>query len=195
MGKIFYLFGKSASGKDSLYERLISDTELNLCPVVLYTTRPMREGEKDGINYHFTNEKKLKQFEAEGRIIEHRIYQTVYGPWHYFLADDGRIDLERFHYLAIGTLESYCSVRDYYGSDKVVPLYVYVEDGERLIRSIERERHQAVPGYEEICRRFLADSVDFSRDKLDSLKLKKRFENVDFDICLTNLRKEILKSI
>ena len=48
MGKIFYLMGKSASGKDSIYKRLRS-----LCPelksIVLYTTRPMRDGEQEGV--------------------------------------------------------------------------------------------------------------------------------------------------
>ena len=48
MGKIFYIMGKSASGKDHIYARLMQHTELNLKKMVLYTTRPIRDGEEEG---------------------------------------------------------------------------------------------------------------------------------------------------
>ena len=56
MGKIFYLMGKSASGKDHIYEYLKQQEELELYPMVLYTTRPIREGECNGREYFFTDE-------------------------------------------------------------------------------------------------------------------------------------------
>ena len=49
MGKIFYLMGKSASGKDSLFRRLKEDGTGGLKEVVLYTTRPIRDGETEGV--------------------------------------------------------------------------------------------------------------------------------------------------
>lgn len=194
MGKIFCVFGKSASGKDSLYQKLISDKELNLKPVILYTTRPMRSGEIDGNNYFFVDIHEMERLKAAGKIIEHRVYDTVFGEWHYFMADDGSIDLSDNNYLTIGTLESYCSIRDYFGSDKVVPLYIYVEDGERLMRSLERERMQKEPAYNEMCRRFLADSVDFSEEKLTAAGITSNFENLDFKVCLDDLRNVIMKN-
>ncbi len=45
MGKIFYIMGKSSSGKDTIYNRLRIDEGLKLSNLILYTTRPMREGE------------------------------------------------------------------------------------------------------------------------------------------------------
>ena len=51
MGKIFYIMGKSASGKDKIYSILLADQELNLRKMVLYTTRPVREGEENGKQY------------------------------------------------------------------------------------------------------------------------------------------------
>ena len=54
MGKIYYLMGKSASGKDHIYENLIQETALDLKPFVLYTTRPIRSGEQDGREYFCT---------------------------------------------------------------------------------------------------------------------------------------------
>ena len=93
MGKIYYLMGKSASGKDTIYREL-----LKKCPrlrrVVLYTTRPMRDGECEGREYYFANPKTLETFEKQGKIIEMRTYQTVCGPWSYATVDDGRICLE-----------------------------------------------------------------------------------------------------
>ena len=51
MGKIFYIMGKSASGKDRIYSLLAAHKELNLKTLILYTTRPIRAGEQDGKNY------------------------------------------------------------------------------------------------------------------------------------------------
>ena len=53
MGKIFCVMGKSASGKDTIYRRLMEAPGLGLERIVLYTTRPIRAGEKDGVDYHF----------------------------------------------------------------------------------------------------------------------------------------------
>lgn len=193
MGKIFCVFGKSASGKDTLYQRLINDAALNLKSVVLYTTRPMREGEVHGETYYFVSIEDYERMKSEGKIIEHRVYDTVFGPWHYFMADDGNVDLENYNYLTIGTLESYCSIRDYFGSSKVIPLYIYVDDGIRLMRSIERESMQSKPAYDEVCRRFLADCSDFSEDKLIFADIVKRFENIEIEDCLAELKSEIIK--
>ena len=79
MGKIFYIMGKSASGKDKIYSRLAGNKELNLKKLILYTTRPVRDGEEDGVQYYFTDDQKLKEFEEAGKVIESRAYNTVYG--------------------------------------------------------------------------------------------------------------------
>ncbi len=57
MGKIFYLMGKSSSGKDTIYKELIQKFP-KMKRIVLYTTRPRREGERDGVEYFFTDEEK-----------------------------------------------------------------------------------------------------------------------------------------
>ena len=77
MGKIYYLMGKSASGKDTVYERLLEEETLDLHRIVLYTTRPARTGEQEGVEYHFTDEAQVSRFEEDGRIIELRAYDTV----------------------------------------------------------------------------------------------------------------------
>ena len=188
MGKLFVLIGKSASGKDAAYRRLLADRELGLKPYVGFTTRPARTGEQDGREYFFITDEQLREYEARGRLIEKRIYHTVHGDWVYGSIDNGSLDLERQDYLYIGTLESYLPLREYYGKTRVVPLYLQVEDGERLLRAVERERQQEVPRYEELCRRFLADAEDFREERLLGAGITQRFENTDLEECLRKLR-------
>lgn len=183
MGKIYYIMGKSASGKDSIFKELKKRMP-QLREIVLYTTRPIRENETEGAEYHFVNEEFLRGMQEKKRVIELRSYDTKCGIWKYFTADDGQIDLEEFHYLAIGTLESYAAMTAYFGVENVVPIYVEVEDGLRLLRAVERERLQTNPKYAELCRRFLADSEDFSIKNLKTAGIKRRFQNVDFDECI-----------
>lgn len=190
MGKIFYLMGKSASGKDTLYKLL-----LERCPalrtIVLYTTRPIREGETNGVEYHFTTQEALESFARAGRLIEMRTYQTVCGPWSYATVDDGQIDLNISDYLAIGTLESYEKLRSYFGNTFVEPLYVTVDDGVRLERALSRERQQKEPKYAELCRRFLADEADFAVENLARLGVHREYRNDDLQRCAA----EILETI
>ena len=131
MSKIFFVLGKSCSGKDTIFRYLKDNKELNLRTVVGYTTRPMRVGETEGVEYHFVSEDRLDEMKEKGMVIECRDYNTVHGKWSYFTADDGQIDLGKGNYLYIGTLESYNDMVKYYGTDVVVPIYIEVESGER----------------------------------------------------------------
>ena len=193
MGKIFYIMGKSSSGKDTIYKKLLGDRELELRNIILYTTRPMRQGELPGREYYFVGEETFQEFQKQGKIIEARTYQTVYGPWIYFTADDGQIELDKRNYLGIGTLESYMNMKHYYGEDKLYPLYIEVEDGERLKRAIRREELQQEPKYAEMCRRFLADTEDFSEENLKRAGITKRFSNIDLESCIKELKNCIQK--
>ena len=198
MGKIFYIMGMSASGKDSIFRELASDPALGLKTVVMYTTRPMRKGEADGREYFFRDEAFLAVEKEAGRVIESRTYETVCGPWSYFTLDDGQIDLESSNYLMIGTLESYEKMKQYFevrGRRAMVPLYIHVEDGERLLRAIRREQLQTAPNYAELCRRFLADSEDFRAERLEKGGICRIFENNSLETCIGEIKKEIITNL
>ncbi len=175
MGKIFYLMGKSASGKDHIYEYLKQQEALELHPMVLYTTRPIREGEQDGREYFFTDEEKLEELRKSNKIIEERMYQTVHGPWYYFTADDGQVDLEKNNYLGIGTLESYLKLKEYYGEDALCPLYVEVEDGIRLERALKRERKTSSPNMRKCAADFWQTVRIFPKRRLNRRESGKDF--------------------
>lgn len=192
MGKIYCMMGKSATGKDTLFKMLLEDQQLSLKTIVPYTTRPMRAGERDGVEYFFCDEQTLSGFNQQGRIIELRAYDTVHGSWKYFTVNDNQIDLETQDYLMIGTLQSYLSIREYYGMERVSPIYIEVDDGIRLQRALDRERSQEMPQYEEMCRRFLADAKDFSEEKLRSAQINIRFVNLKLDETKQNIKSFIL---
>lgn len=190
MGKIYYMMGKSSSGKDTLYKEVLKALP-KLKTLVLYTTRPIREGEQEGIEYHFVTDEELERFEKAGKIIEERTYDTVYGAWKYATIEDGQINLAAYDYLVIGTLESYVGMKKCYGAENLVPIYIEVEDGERLSRALSRERQQEQPKYEEMCRRFLADQKDFSEENLEEAGIVRRYYNDDKVQCLEKIIGEI----
>ena len=186
MGKIFYIMGKSSSGKDTIYKKL-SERMPELQRIVPYTTRPIRDGEQEGVEYHFVGEDRLREMQEAGRVIEVRAYNTKHGVWKYFTADDGQINLEKENYLVIGTLESFQALKKYFGEEKIVPIYIEVDDGVRLSRALEREQREKEPRYEEMCRRFLADSADFSEENLRRAGIWKRFVNMELERCLEEI--------
>ena len=144
MGKIFCVMGKSASGKDTIYNKILQDDSLMLSRIIPYTTRPIRDGETQDKDYHFCNEEDVKRLSAQGRIIELREYNTVYGVWKYFTVND--------------------------------------------------DKGQLVPKYEEMCRRFLADASDFSEEKLREAGITRRFINDDMDTVLAEISEYIRQS-
>lgn len=177
MGKIYCLMGKSSSGKDTIHKELLKNDNKRFRTIVSYTTRPIREGEHEGVEYHFATREQFEQFWKAGKIIEFRDYHTVHGIWTYFTADDGQIDLDKQDFMVIGTLDSYVSMRKYFGIEKMVPIYIEAEPGLRLARALKREQQQRKPKYAEMCRRFLADEEDFSKDKLEEAEIRITFIN------------------
>lgn len=193
MGRIFCVMGKSSTGKDTIYKKLLEDSKLGLKKIVLYTTRPIREGETHSVEYYFTTVDELDSMKKENKIVECRSYNTIHGVWHYFMVKDEQINLEENNYLIIGTLESYLKTKEYFGNDTVLPIYIDIDDGERLGRALNRERAQKEPKYEELCRRFLADSADFSSEKLEAAGINKVFYNDDLQRCIDEIAKYIVQ--
>ena len=187
MGKIFCVMGKSSSGKDTIYKKLKLIYN-EFLPITMYTTRPIRNGEHEGVEYHFVSKEIFNEMNESNKVIEYRTYNTIHGPWTYFTADDGQVNLDQNNYLVIGTLKSYKSIRDFYGENNVVGIYIEIDDGIRLQRALNREMKEKNPKYEEMCRRFLADQEDFSEENLKKCNFEKRFENNDLEACINEIK-------
>lgn len=192
MGRIFCIIGKSSTGKDTIYKKLLKASGIKLKRIVPYTTRPKRAGEHEGEEYHFVDVERLEELKREDKIVECREYDTVYGKWYYFTAKDEQINFEaKKNYLIIGTLESFVKTKEYFGDDCVIPLYIDIDDGERLSRALRREKRQKEPKYAEMCRRYLADCADFSEENLKKAGIDKVFINNNLKVCT----KEIINYI
>nr|WP_315434299.1 guanylate kinase [uncultured Stomatobaculum sp.] len=190
--RIFYLMGKSAAGKDTIYRKLLERFQ-TLRPLIPYTTRPQRAGEAEGREYHFVSEERFLELRESGRMIEERAYQTAKGFWRYGSVDEG--GGEDTLWLGIGTLESYRKFCAYFGSERVIPLYLEVDAGERLKRSFAREQKEAAPCYAELVRRFQADEADYAEDKLLAAGIKKRYRNAELGACLGELYEDMLQYV
>ncbi|MBQ2937684.1 MAG: guanylate kinase [Clostridia bacterium] len=182
--------GKSSSGKDTIYGVL--KQKLDVSTYVMYTTRPIRDGEIDGVTYNFIDCDEMREYVEGGKsesVIEYRTYQTVYGPWTYATINDGQFGSGK-DMLMLGTLESYKKVREYFDGNQnvdLLPIYVEVPDNIRLKRAIEREEKECSPKYVELCRRFIADSRDFSEENLQKVGIGKRFQNLDLYKCVNEI--------
>ena len=193
MGKIFCLMGKSNSGKDTIFKELMKDKDLNLMPIVSYTTRPIRSNECNGREYYFIDEITLEKYRNEGKVIEERNYNTVHGVWYYCTIDDKQVNIEENNYLLIVTLEAYKDIALYFGEENVIPFYIELDDGVRLERALKREREEKSPNYDELCRRFLADSKDFSHEKLKACNINKSYVNDNLSECINTIKKDMLE--
>ena len=193
MGRIYYLLGKSATGKDTLYKEILKRRP-KLRTVTMYTTRPIREGETDGVEYFFTGREELERQLASGKVIESRTYQTIAGPWTYYTVDDGQFDVaDDESCLMIGTLESYEKMCAYFEAGKMVPVYIEVSDGSLILRGVKREENQKKPDYREVCPRYLADEKDFSEENLERLGITKRYQNTDMEMCVEEILRDLDK--
>lgn len=188
--KLIYIMGKSSSGKDTIFK--ILKQKLDVDVYVMYATRPMREDEIDGITYHFITNQEMQDYinnKKNEEVIEYRTYQTVHGPWTYATIRDSQFDKDK-DMLMLGTLESYMRIKEYFKNNKdidVLPIYIEVPDNIRLKRALDREEREQKPRFEEMCRRFIADSKDFSEENLEEAKICKRFSNIELEDCVNQI--------
>lgn len=194
MNKIFYIMGKSASGKDTMYKALLDKlAPIDIKGIIQYTTRPIRNGEMTGVDYHFVTEEAMMKLKEDGKVIEMRSYDTDEGIWRYATVYDHQFEDHDGYFLMVGTLESFAKMKEYFGREMMVPIYIEVDDKERLLRAINRESMNTNPNYSEVCRRFIADEKDFSKENLKNTGIDTIFNNnIDEELCIKTITDYIL---
>lgn len=153
-------------------------------------------------NIFFDTKDQYEVFKKSGRIIEDRRYKVnVDGKreiWHYYTVKDIVFFTDDTPFLGIGTLVSYRSLVQYLGDGSIIPIYLYVsDDGERLRRALCREESQQHPNYVEMCRRYLADEVDFCYDELEKSSITDacKFCNDELNECIDEIESFIKSAI
>ena len=196
MSNLIYIMGKSATGKDTIYQKIKEKIEANT--YVPYTTRPQRNGEHEGVEYHFITRQEFLELDKQEKVMEHRDYNVINSEgkkdiWTYATIDDEQWKRSG-DFLTIGTLESYTSILNYlkYHADKninILPIYISIDEEERKARAIKREEKQEKPNYEEMERRFKSDNIDFSEEKLNEAGITsmQTFENYDLQECIEKI--------
>lgn len=148
--KILALFGKSGSGKDTIQKWMVSTLPYTK-GVISCTTRPKRDYEIDGIDYHFLTPDMFAGKVLDGSMLE----ATSFNDWFYGTPID-ELDKNRINIGVFNIRGIECLLED--PRLDVLPVRVEVSDVIRLKRQLNRENN---PNCKEICRRFLTDEVDF----------------------------------
>lgn len=156
MRKIFAIMGKASTGKDTLTKMLSKETGM---PIALsFTTRPMRIGEEQGVEYNFITEKDFWDLHGCDLLAEYTSYNVANGDiWYYGLT---REELEKDEYvLVIVNPDGLGQIKEIYG-EKVCSILIDAPADVRIKRYLDRDKVTEIKA-EECCRRFLADQKDF----------------------------------
>ena len=151
MYKIIALIGQAGAGKDSVMQAVLKEAP-GLHEIISCTTRPMREGEQEGVNYFYLTKEQFAEKVLNMEMLE----ATCFNDWFYGTAlqslDESVINIGVFNPDGIDALLESPLV-------EVTVYYVHATDKNRLIRQLNREEN---PNVDEVLRRFKADKEDFS---------------------------------
>ena len=182
------VIGKAGSGKNTILSTFINEVKDNSCfeiagqkffrqfdeifnIIVPFTTRPMRPGEREGVDYHFITKDRAMQLIDLGQVAQYAIFNDwIYGTL-FEDYDEKRINLGIYTPKAINNL-------NYKDRFHITTAYIIVDDKTRMIRQLNREEN---PDVHEIARRFLADEVDFDKTIIDKLPNVIQIKNPNSD--------------
>ena len=153
MYKVIALIGEAGSGKDTLMQSVLAKTD-KLHEIVSCTTRPPREGEVDGVNYHFCSAEEMTKKILNDEMAEAVLFNDwVYGTENKALSED-KLNVGIFNLEGIEALRQN-------PNHNIFAVYLDVEDSVRLIRYLNRE-NMTKEKINEMFRRYKADEIDFA---------------------------------
>ena len=164
------IVGASASGKTGLAKDFVKQNP-KYKRIVTYTTRPKRNGEIDGVDYHFITQQKFEELANAGFFAEYNVYRE----WYYGTAlEDCTDDIYSVAVLTPAGLRNIIKRKI-----KVLSVYLYVDRVHRLYNSLLRGDN-----VDEAYRRNLSDVGQFDgvEDEvmavIDNAELKLNKEDV-----------------
>ena len=196
MFKIYVLLGKTGVGKSTIYQSLknLITSEDNIKELLMYTTRPIRHGEKDGVDYNFINDYDISNLILENKLAEHRTFKTASDEvWFYATP---KCEENGVYILSNSTSTSCMSLIELYGRECVEPIFITCDEYTRLSRLLERE-HKGKKQYNEMIRRINSDNLDYDNSIMNRLKISNEcsFDNSEcyIDNCVVDIYNYIKK--
>lgn len=182
--KLICIVAFSASGKDSVANILSKKHGFKIA--VSHTTRPMRSGEKEGVQYYFISDKVMESMINNNEFIEYREYHTIKDDkpdiWKYGMSKH-EIDLSKNTYIMVVDVHGCKDMINYLGRDNVTVIFLDVPYEQRKIRAMARDKHFELAEFD---RREESDKERFK--DLDSI-VDYRVANIVFDNCISNIEK------
>ena len=158
---IIALMGKAGSGKDTIMKALLKQPAFqNAAPIISCTTRPKRDYEKDGIDYHFLTKEQFTEKILSGDMLE----ATVFNDWCYGTSLENlskdKVNIGVFNPEGVGLIRGRNNI-------KLTLIYIEARDKDRLMRQLNREND---PDIHEIIRRYSTDEMDFAEEEIEYLE-------------------------
>jgi guanylate kinase len=189
----------SATGKDTILHDVQSMLYHNppcgtiqIQHLIPFTTREKRIGEVNGVDYIFIEEAELEL--ARDQIMEMRSYNTKTPDGDDIVRYYGHFIPEAEYSIAVGPIDFYAKIKDTPGVT-VVPYYLQIPEEERLLRLVKREAKQPNPNWNEIVRRFYADSREFDPKIIYDLDISFALINKDRVTTVMNIASNITSVI
>lgn len=159
--KIVAVMGKAGAGKDSFVETLIKGNYLPWAkPIISCTTRPIRENEQDGVNYHYLTDEEFITQQNNGEMLE----ATIFNNWYYGTSlknlNKNALNIGVFNPEGVEILRNNSQI-------DLLVIYITADDKVRLLRQLNREEH---PDCDEIIRRYGTDKQDFRTSRIEKIK-------------------------
>lgn len=167
------LIGKTASGKNLVRDQLVE--KYNFSPIITYTTRPKRKGEKQDITYHFISEEEFKQKIDEGFFAELKSYITNEGVWYYgsSLEDIENADDKS---VIILTPQGYRDIKEKLPDKNIACIYLYEN-----INTMRKRLSKRGDDHKEVGRRIKSDLEDFKNFESEADKIVYNNDGTDIN--------------
>ena len=185
MNKLFLLLGKASSGKDTILKLVLEQIEkenLNVKKLLSNTTRPRRNGEKEGVEYHFTTLHEFDTLYKQEEIVEYAVYKVNNMNWIYFSTKNQLQKLYNSNLIKIINPTGFKQLKPY--NNQIVSILIECPD------EIRKERY--------IKRGALIDSWEdrLQRDNKDFLNLSTNYKIInDGNKSLDDITQEIINII
>ena len=158
---IIALMGKAGSGKDTIMRALLKQPAFkDAVPIISCTTRPRREKEQNGVDYHFLTNEEFTNKILSGDMLE----ATIFNDWCYGTSLENlskdKVNIGVFNPEGVGLLRGNSNIN-------LKLIYIEANDKDRLLRQLNREKN---PDVHEIIRRYSADEMDFTEEEIQYLE-------------------------